>query len=247
MVTIEEGDYAVGAELLKQACGGDDVLRVVPAERVLALEMLAEAYAAAGDGAAAADAAARAERSAADIARPVCQALALRARAHAELVVGRPAEAATAALAAATGLDAIKARVEAARTRLLAGRALAAAGSRDAAIGELRRAEQELSAAGAERYREKVQRELRALGVRVARGSDASDGGLAELSEREGELATLVEQGLTNREIAERLYLSQKTVETHLRNIFVKLRVASRREVARVVRDERRASAAPRP
>jgi DNA-binding NarL/FixJ family response regulator len=247
MVTVEEGDHARGAELLKQACGGDDVVRVVPAERVLALEMLAEAHAFAGDAPAAALAAERAERSAQEVPRPVCRALAKRARAHAELAAGRGEPAAATALAAAAELDAIRARLEAGRSRLLAGRALVAAGRRDDAVAALRRAEEELAACGAERFREKALRELRALGVRVVRPAAGAESGLEGLSERESELAALVEQGLTNREIAARLFLSQKTVETHLRNIFVKLRVSSRREVARAVREERRDDPAPRP
>ena len=46
----------------------------------------------------------------------------------------------------------------------------------------------------------------------------------------------------TNREIAEELFLSQKTIETHLRNVFFKLGVSSRVEVARVVERERSAT-----
>jgi DNA-binding NarL/FixJ family response regulator len=46
-------------------------------------------------------------------------------------------------------------------------------------------------------------------------------------------VADLVAAGLTNREVAARLYLTQKTVEFHLRNIFRKLGVRSRMELAR--------------
>ena len=48
-------------------------------------------------------------------------------------------------------------------------------------------------------------------------------------------MASLVAQGKTNREIAAELYLSQKTIETHLRNIFRKLDANSRVDVARTV------------
>jgi DNA-binding NarL/FixJ family response regulator len=41
----------------------------------------------------------------------------------------------------------------------------------------------------------------------------------------------------TNREIAERLFLSEKTIESHLRNVFVKLGVSSRADVARMLDD----------
>jgi DNA-binding NarL/FixJ family response regulator len=86
-------------------------------------------------------------------------------------------------------------------------------------------------------------RELRALGHRVQRrdrGRSAEDGGaLAELSSREREIAELATDGMTNREIAASLHLSVKTVETHLRNVFAKLGVSSRLEVARSVERHR--------
>jgi DNA-binding CsgD family transcriptional regulator len=246
IVLMQAGDAATGAVLLRESCGGDDALRVVPAERVLAMEMMAETDAANHDAAGAAGAAARAERFAEAVPRPLARALAKRARAHAEFAADRMDAAAEAALDSARALDAIGATVEASRARLLAGTALAATGDRAAAIPVLRAAEEELGAAGAEHFRETAARELRSLGVRVApRGAraDVRLAGLHELSDREAELAALVEEGLTNREIAARLYLSPKTVETHLRNIFAKLRVSSRREVAQAVREERHRAA----
>jgi len=54
-------------------------------------------------------------------------------------------------------------------------------------------------------------------------------------------VARLVVERKTNPEIAAELFLSQKTVETHLRNIFRKLGVSSRVELARVVEREERA------
>jgi DNA-binding NarL/FixJ family response regulator len=47
-------------------------------------------------------------------------------------------------------------------------------------------------------------------------------------------VVTLASQGLTNREIGERLYVSRRTVETHLSHAFVKLHVTSRIELAAV-------------
>ena len=52
------------------------------------------------------------------------------------------------------------------------------------------------------------------------------------LTRREREVADLVIDGLTNPEIADRLFVSQKTVETHMTNIFRKLGVTSRRDIA---------------
>ncbi len=59
-------------------------------------------------------------------------------------------------------------------------------------------------------------------------------------------MADLVTARLTNREIAAQLFLSEKTVESHLSSVFVKLGVASRTEVARAVEEARSAAGAPR-
>jgi len=55
---------------------------------------------------------------------------------------------------------------------------------------------------------------------------------LSELSEREGNILNLVAEGLTNREIGERVHLAEKTVKNHMTNILGKLRVRSRVEAA---------------
>jgi DNA-binding CsgD family transcriptional regulator len=70
---------------------------------------------------------------------------------------------------------------------------------------------------------------------RRTRPGKADGVGLESLTERERQVARLVVDRKTNREIAEALFLSPKTVETHMRNIFRKLDVSSRVEVARVV------------
>jgi DNA-binding NarL/FixJ family response regulator len=139
------------------------------------------------------------------------------------------------ALASAAGFDACGAHVDAALARLVAGRALA---DRDAAIAELERAAAAFDACGAMRYRDEAERELRALGRRVYRRSAPGAGeGLDSLTERELEVARLVVDRCTNAQIAAGLFLSKKTVETHLRNIFAKLGVSSRVELARAVEE----------
>ena len=55
--------------------------------------------------------------------------------------------------------------------------------------------------------------------------------GSIPLTEREQDVATLVAKGLTNREVAGELYVSEKAVEYHLRNVFGKLGISSRREL----------------
>ena len=95
-----------------------------------------------------------------------------------------------------------------------------------------------LQASGATRYRDAAEQELRRLGRHVHRrrtpaAVDAS--GVESLTGRERQVADLVVDRRTNPEIAEALFLSPKTVETHLRHIFHKLDVSSRAEVARAV------------
>jgi DNA-binding NarL/FixJ family response regulator/tetratricopeptide (TPR) repeat protein len=156
-------------------------------------------------------------------------AISAHARAAVLLAEGRPDEAAEATRIAAPPLLA-------ARLRLLEGRALAAAGDREAALRVLADAEKTLDAFGARRWRDEAVRELRRLGHRVRRQADGQS--LDVLTGREREIADLVAAGRTNREVAEQLVLSTKTVEAHLRNIYAKLGVRSRVELARLgVRD----------
>ena len=112
------------------------------------------------------------------------------------------------------------------------------AGEPERAVAELERAAAALHACGARRYRDAAELELRRLGRHVHRrtGPGESGGtGLASLTERERQVADLVVARYTNSEIAAALFLSPKTVETHLRHIFHKLDVTSRVEVARTI------------
>lgn len=81
---------------------------------------------------------------------------------------------------------------------------------------------------GAEPWARRAAAEMRAAGASV----DAPPGELDELTAQQWEISKLVADGATNREIAARLYLSTRTVEHHLRNIFVRLGVRSRVELA---------------
>jgi DNA-binding CsgD family transcriptional regulator len=185
-----------------------------------------------------------AESAAAALALPLATAMAQRARARVLLARGQAETAAELALASAATGEGAGAPVEAARSRLLAGTALAAAGDRDGAVALLRRAEGDLDARGALRDRGEARRQMRQLGARTEpRGpSGAAGGGIESLSRREHEVATLVTARKTNKEVAAELFLSEKTVESHLRNIFRKLPASSRVEVARVVEREQRES-----
>ncbi|WP_037412152.1 ATP-binding protein [Candidatus Solirubrobacter pratensis] len=135
---------------------------------------------------------------------------------------------------AAALADGVGAVIQAARARTLAGRL---AGD----VAALERAESELAAVGAARLRDEAARELRRLGrpASARRRRSAGGGGLAGLSGREREVADLVARGATNKEIAAELFLSEKTVESHMTRVFGKLGVGSRAAVAEVVGRER--------
>jgi DNA-binding CsgD family transcriptional regulator len=127
--------------------------------------------------------------------------------------------------------------VEAARAQVVAARALAARQRRDEALEQLRSAVETFDACGVRRDSETARVALKRLGdVRgfTPRG-EAGILGLAALTGREAEIADLVWDRRTNREIADTLFLSTKTIETHLRNIFFKVGVSTRVELARAV------------
>ena len=79
-----------------------------------------------------------------------------------------------------------------------------------------------------------AEQRLRALGVRTWRRGRKAGGTdpLAELSEREREIARRVASGASNPEIAAALFLSRKTVERHVSNILAKLGIRNRTELA---------------
>jgi len=204
-------------------------------------EMLARAELSLGRQDAAAKRVDAARQAAEEIGLPGPRAVACRA--GAELALGRD-DRERALAAARSGLELAEQAglsVEAARCRLLVGRALASEDPR-AAASELRRAHTDLAGHGATRHRDQAAAALRKLGRGAARATAAAaNGGWAELSEREREVATLVAEGRTNREIAEQLLLSEKTVANHMSRIFRRLDLGSRAELAALVERSRHA------
>jgi DNA-binding CsgD family transcriptional regulator/tetratricopeptide (TPR) repeat protein len=235
---LESGDPERAVDVLVGSSGGDELSLIPGVWRPRFLELLTRCWLALDRRSEAAHAAARAETTAAALRLRMADAMADRSAAAVALHAGDPDGAAERALASATAADEVSAPVEAAISRTLAGRALAQAGEHERAVVELQRAAAELDACGALRYRAAAERELRRLGHRVHRRTrpGKADGvGVESLTERELEVAWLVVDRRTNPEIADALFLSPKTVETHLRNIFRKLAVSSRVEVARAV------------
>ena len=97
---------------------------------------------------------------------------------------------------------------------------------------QLRRADDMFGRVGAHAFAERAQRELRATGATVRRRTEDA---LEELTAQESQVARLARDGLTNPEIGARLYLSRRTVEWHLRKVFTKLDISSRRELQKAL------------
>ena len=235
---LESGEPQRAVELLLGSAGGEELVLIAGGPRAHYLESLARCWLALDRPADARRAAVSAEAWASALQLPMALAWANRAAAAVDLYAGDAAGAAERALAAAAAADEVGAPVEAALSRTLAGRALAEAGERERAVTELQRAARAFEACGALRYRDEAERELRKLGHRIHRRTrpGKTDGtGIESLTERELQVARLVVDRKTNPEIAAELFLSQKTVETHLRNIFRKIDVSSRVALARAV------------
>jgi DNA-binding CsgD family transcriptional regulator len=122
--------------------------------------------------------------------------------------------------------------LERARTQLAYGERLRRGGRRREARAQLQAAHAAFAAVDATPWTERAAAELRATGASVgARAPDRA----AQLTPQELQIAHLVAEGHTNKEIATQLYLSPKTIEYHLGHVYRKLDVHSRVELARVL------------
>jgi DNA-binding CsgD family transcriptional regulator len=152
------------------------------------------------------------------------------------MAAGQPAQAAEWATKAVLAFGTIDHVLNEAECREMLGAALAASGDHAAAIAELTETAKMYDACQLSGRRDGVYRQLRALGHNaVAPRSSAMQATLPQLTARETEVARLVADGLTNRQIMQRLRLSRRTVETHISNIRVKLDVGSRAALATTV------------
>jgi ATP/maltotriose-dependent transcriptional regulator MalT len=123
-------------------------------------------------------------------------------------------------------------RVELARAHLLYGEWLRRERRRIDAREELRTAHEMLMAMGVEAFAERARRELLATGATARKRSvETRD----ELTAQETQIARLARDGLSNPEIATRLFISPRTVKYHLRKVFIKLDISSRTELDRVL------------
>jgi DNA-binding CsgD family transcriptional regulator len=125
-------------------------------------------------------------------------------------------------------LERTRIRVELARARLLYGEWLRREQRRVDAREQLRSAHEMFSAMGAEGFAERARVELLATGETVRKRTiETRD----DLTAQEAQIARLARDGRTNPEIGAQLYISPRTVEWHLKNVFTKLGIRSRRQL----------------
>jgi ATP/maltotriose-dependent transcriptional regulator MalT len=125
-------------------------------------------------------------------------------------------------------------RPDTARAHLVYGEWLRRQARRVDARTQLRAAYELFVAIGMEAFAERARRELLATGETVRKRASAPAPS-AELTPQERQIAVLVRDGLSNPEVAARLFLSNRTVEWHLRKVFGKLSISSRRQLRDVL------------
>ncbi|MER7817996.1 AAA family ATPase [Streptomyces sp. NPDC096153] len=125
-------------------------------------------------------------------------------------------------------LERCRAIVHLARARLLYGEWLRRQNRRKEGRAQLQAAYEVFSCIGADGFAERARRELLATGETV---SKRAVGAVSELTGQEAQIAHLAKDGHTNAEIGAQLFISPRTVEWHLGNVFAKLGVSNRRQL----------------
>jgi DNA-binding CsgD family transcriptional regulator/tetratricopeptide (TPR) repeat protein len=230
---VAAGRLDEGVEALVASCSGFTDPKLDRANLLATCELLAQVEAErGGDRTHWADMAARLD----DPELPVFTGLVMLARAHAVRVTD-PAAAGVLAEDAARRLTEGGRRLDAGRALLTAGLAHAEADRADLARERLREATDVFGECGAAGLAAQAVQARRRLGDRVAApataaGHGGGPGDTHGMTPRELEIAKLVAKGFTNQRIAGELYVSVRTVETHLSRVFAKLGVSSRTGVA---------------
>jgi DNA-binding CsgD family transcriptional regulator len=213
------GRYQVALDAVRRGCEYEDI-----GLYSWSLIELVEAAVRAGEQAAAADA--LEELSERTTAAGTDWALASRARSQALLAGGAAAEDLYVEALERFGRTRIKVQLE--RARLLYGEWLRRQNRRTDARAQLRVAHESFSRMGADAFADRARRELLATGEKARKRAAAAGD---ELTPQERQIAELAGAGLTNPEIGAQLFISAHTVEWHLRKVFAKLAIRSRREL----------------
>jgi DNA-binding CsgD family transcriptional regulator len=226
-----------------EALAAAEQASVCPGEPGLALWSLAELIEAAARTGQPGRAVAALERlSEATCAAGTDWALGIQVRCQALLSQGEAAE--RRYVEAVGRLGRTRVRVELARARLLYGEWLRRENRRVDAREQLRAAYEMLAAMGIGGFAERARRELMATGetVRKRRAETA-----AELTAQEARIVWLAMDGHTNPEISAQLFLSPRTVEWHLRKVFTKLGIRSRKELTMALHELEQVAVPDRP
>ena len=153
--------------------------------------------------------------------------------ARSRALVGADAEVEDLYVEAIDRLGRCRIATEEARAHLLYGEWLRRTGRRVDARDHLRTAHEMLVAFGMDAFAERARRELAATGERVRRNRPETRD---ELTTQERQIAHLARDGYSNPEIGAQLFLSPRTVEWHMRKVFPKLGISSRKELATALR-----------
>ncbi|MFD7612395.1 LuxR C-terminal-related transcriptional regulator [Streptomyces sp. NPDC059828] len=221
------GDPAGCLQTLRQGGGGDALPEVQPTFRPSLLALMATATLAQGDTKAAHRLLDRADADAARLDLPLQWACVRRARAQLRAAHGEHEHAVELFEAAAEGFRVAGLPLQQAWTLVAAARSTRAVRNETAAVRQLEAAEALVRPYGATLVQEEVERVSRQMSA----GPETADSRCL-LSEREREIAELAAAGLRSRQIAERLFLSPRTVDSHLARVYRKLGVSSRLALA---------------
>ncbi|WP_324188653.1 helix-turn-helix transcriptional regulator [Nocardia flavorosea] len=233
---IEAGEYARGRELIVTRGGYGNLGDVNPTTMSPWMRALVDAEVELGD-IAAADRIARQMQVVADAAPMMAERVgdALYARARVELARGRAQRAEELIRESVLQYDRSDTAVYAARARLLLGEVLTERGETEAAASEFALALE----VAIERHAAGTATRARAARARLDDTVSASDphhlpavSVFDRLTDRQREIVGRVARGMTNRQIAAELFVSEKTVEAHLSRLFAKLNVSSRTALA---------------
>lgn len=218
IVEIAEGDYASAFERLSQL-----VRHPFLQASFHHIPELVEAAARSGNASAAREAADRLRRYAAAAGTPWVRGLSARC----DALLADDADAERLHLESIEVLDTLAHRGDAARSRLVYGEWLRRVRRRSDARIPLQAAHEVFLEVGAHAFAERARRELTAAGERI----EEPAAHVAQLTPQEAEVARLAARGATNADIGSALFISSNTVDYHLRKVFRKLGVSSRRQL----------------
>jgi DNA-binding NarL/FixJ family response regulator len=229
---LARGDTALARDLLERATeGSDHEVPTVGASTMMGplLALLVDVYLEQGSVDDAARIARRLDRIAQGQRAPYLRAIAAFAEGRVRIASGKR-DARACLHQALEGFARAQLPMELARTHLEMARALSERAP-EVAIAEARAALQDFERLDAARYADAAGALLRSLGAPIRTGPK----GTGALTKREAEVLQLIGAGLSNPEIADRLYITRKTVETHVGNLLAKLGLRNRAEAAAFV------------